>query len=110
MSTYPQRVADNILPLSQAGTLPEAFKEWHFDGETEDHEQAIEVCELCNQEQLRYHFKIVNRHTNKDLWKGSKCICFAPGLSEALFLERIKILSVGSIKGERSWDLESGIN
>ena len=74
MSTYPQRVADNILPLSQAGTLPEAFKEWYFDGETEDHEQAIEECELCNQEQLRYHFKIVNRYTNKDLWIGSQCI------------------------------------
>ena len=74
MSTYPQRVADNILPLSQAGTLPEAFKEWYFDGETEDHEQAIEECELCNQEQLRYHFKIVNMYTNKDLWIGSQCI------------------------------------
>lgn len=74
MSTYPQRVADNILPLSQAGTLPEAFKEWYFNGKTEDHEQAIEECELCNQEQLRYHFKIVNRYTNEDLWIGSQCI------------------------------------
>ena len=46
MSIYPQRVVDNILPLSQAGTLPEAFKEWSFTGETEDHEQAIEECEL----------------------------------------------------------------
>jgi len=74
MSTYPQRVADNILPLSLAGTLPEAFKEWSFTGETEDHEQAIEDCELCDQEQLRYHFKIGNRHTHKHLWIGSQCI------------------------------------
>ncbi len=74
MSTYPQRVTDNILPLSLAGTLPEAFKEWHFTGETEDHEQAVEECELCNQEQLRYHFKIANKYTNKNLWVGSQCI------------------------------------
>jgi len=74
MSTYPQRVADNILPLSVAGTLPEAFKEWYFTGETEDHEQAIEDCELCDQEQLRYHFKIANRYTHKHLWIGSQCI------------------------------------
>ena len=74
MSTHPQRVADNILPLSVAGTLPEAFKEWYFTEETEDHEQAIEECELCDQEQLRYHFKIANRHTHKHLWIGSHCI------------------------------------
>ena len=74
MSTYPQRVADKILPLSQAGTLPEAFKEWIFTGETEDHEHAIEECQLCNQEQLRYHFKIANRYTHKNLWIGSQCI------------------------------------
>jgi hypothetical protein len=74
MSTYPQRVADNILPLSQAGTLPEAFKEWYFTGETEDHEQAIEECELCDQEQLRYHFKIANEYTHNHIWIGSQCI------------------------------------
>lgn len=74
MTTYPQRVTDNILPLSQAGILPEAFKEWYFTGITQDHEQAIEECELCDQEQLRYHFKIENKYTNKHLWIGSQCI------------------------------------
>jgi len=74
MSTYPQRVADNILPLSVAGTLPEAFKEWYFTENIEDHEIAEEDCELCDQEQLRYHFEIMNRHTNHRLWVGSSCI------------------------------------
>lgn len=74
MRSYPQRVADNILPLSQAGTLPEAFKEWYFTEETEDHEQAIEECQLCDQEQLRYHFEIKNKYTNQHLWIGSQCI------------------------------------
>lgn len=74
MSTYPQRVADNILPLSLSGTLPEAFQEWYFTDMVEDHESAEEVCQLCNQEELRYHFEIQNRHTHHRLWVGSSCI------------------------------------
>ena len=74
MESYPERVAENILPLSVAETLPEAFKEWYFTDITEDHEQAIEDCELCNQEQLRYHFEIRNQHTDRTLMVGSSCI------------------------------------
>lgn len=74
MQTYPQRVRDNILPLSIAGTLPEAFKEWHFTEITIDHEKAEEECKLCNQEQIRYHFEIKNKFTQKTLWVGSQCI------------------------------------
>jgi hypothetical protein len=74
VSTYPQRVADNILPLSIAGTLPEAFSEWYFTEYTIDHETASEDCELCNHEELRYHFEIKNRHTNHTLMVGSSCI------------------------------------
>ena len=59
MSSYPQRVADNILPLSISGELSQAFKEWSF---TEGHEDVIENCQLCNQEQLRYHFEIKNEY------------------------------------------------
>ncbi len=55
MSTYPQRVADNILPLSLAGILPDAFTEWYFTENIEDHEVAnkrgqiyfIEDLTLC---------------------------------------------------------------
>ena len=74
MSNYPQRVAENILPFSIAGTLPEAFTEWYFTENIEDHEVANEDCELCDQEQLRYHFEIRNRHSNSCLWVGSSCI------------------------------------
>lgn len=74
MSTYPQRVADNILPLSVAGVLPDAFREWYFTESIEDHEDAEEICQLCNQEELRYHFEIKNRLTSKTLWVGSSCI------------------------------------
>ena len=74
MSTYPQRVADNILPLSISGVLPDAFKEWYFTESIEDHGKPIEDCELCDQEQLRYHFEIKNRETASHLWVGSSCI------------------------------------
>ncbi len=74
MSSYPQRVADNILPLSISGELSEAFKEWSFTEITEDHEDIIENCKLCNQEQLRYHFEIKNKYTHKTLMVGSSCI------------------------------------
>ena len=72
--SYPQRVRRNILPLSVAESLPEAFEEWTFTDEIKDHEEPIETCQLCEQEQLRYHFKIRNALTTKVLWVGSQCI------------------------------------
>lgn len=74
MRNYPQRVRDNILPLSVGETLPEAFEEWSFTERTIDHEQPIETCQLCEHEELRYHFEIKNALTNKVLWVGSQCI------------------------------------
>ena len=71
---YPARVAENILPLSVAQTLPEAFREWSFTEQVIDHLSAEADCELCNHEQLRYHFQIENEHTSKLLWVGSSCI------------------------------------
>lgn len=74
MGGYTQRVRDSILPRSVAGTLPAAFTEWSFTNNTVDHEQPIETCELCGQQDLRYHFEISNRYTNAILWVGSHCI------------------------------------
>jgi hypothetical protein len=74
MNAYPQRVRDNILPASIGSTLPEAFEEWSFTEQTQDHEQPIETCQLCEQEALRYHFEIRNALTKKTLWVGSQCI------------------------------------
>jgi hypothetical protein len=74
MRTYPQRVGGNILPLSVGSTLPEAFEEWSFTDNTVDHEEPIETCQLCDQEELRYHFEIKNALTHKCLWVGSQCI------------------------------------
>jgi hypothetical protein len=74
MHGYTQRVCDSILPLSVADTLPEAFREWFFTEQVIDHEQPAETCELCGQEELRYHFEIENRFSHKTLWVGSHCI------------------------------------
>ena len=72
--TYPLRVRGCILPLSVADSLPEAFEEWLFTGQTEDFLKPSEVCELCGQEGLRYHFEIRNELTNYFLNVGSHCI------------------------------------
>lgn len=74
IETFPKRVAENILPLSVAGTLPEAFREWRFTGQTVDHEVAEETCRLCDKEGLRYHFEIRNDLTRHRLDVGSECI------------------------------------
>lgn len=74
MEKYIQRVAENILPLSLAGELTEAFAEWYFTEKVEDCEDANEDCELCYQENLRYLFEIKNRYTGNKLWVGSSCI------------------------------------
>ncbi|MFJ2492389.1 hypothetical protein ACIOV9_12700 [Pseudomonas iridis] len=74
MSSYPQRVWDNILPLSVGDTLPKAFEEWSFTEIVRDHEKPTETCELCNQESLRYQFEIRNVFTSNRLWVGSQCI------------------------------------
>jgi hypothetical protein len=74
MSTFPQRVRDNILPLSVGETLPKAFEEWSFTEATEDHGHPTETCQLCEQEALRYQFEIKNALTTKTLWVGSQCI------------------------------------
>lgn len=74
MNSYPQRVRDKILPLSIGSTLPEAFEEWSFTEQTKDHGEPIETCQLCEQEDLRYHFEIRNSLTEHTLWVGSQCI------------------------------------
>ncbi|MFM5460380.1 hypothetical protein ACSZNX_02455 [Aeromonas veronii] len=74
MEEYPLRVRNNILPLSISGKLPQAFDEWYFTDNTIDHGHATETCQLCEQEDLRYHFEIANKLTNNKLLVGSQCI------------------------------------
>lgn len=74
LTEYSQRVTDTILPISIGGSLPNAFDEWFFTEHTIDHEEPIEICQLCGQQDLRYHFQIQNKYTSSTLLVGSHCI------------------------------------
>jgi hypothetical protein len=65
----------NLLPLSkEKQRLKYALKEWDYRGKWEDYESCEATCQLCEQEELRYHFEITNKYTRKRLLVGSKCI------------------------------------
>lgn len=65
----------NLLPLSRNQTdFKTALTEWEWTGDCEDYEQCIEQCQLCEQDDLRYHYTIENRHTKQQLLIGSSCI------------------------------------
>jgi hypothetical protein len=74
VDNWTRKVAENILPLSIATALPEAFREWKFTGGYEDHQTPDETCELCEHEDLRYQFEIENENNGNTLWVGSVCI------------------------------------
>lgn len=68
------KTACNLLPYSVAADLAEALHEWAYTGTSNDYGRPEETCQLCDHEDLRYHFEIANRLTAHRLWVGSKCI------------------------------------
>jgi hypothetical protein len=68
------KAARNLLPYSLAPLLADALREWAYTGQSNDYGQPEETCQLCDQEDLRYHFEIGNAQTGHHLWVGSKCI------------------------------------
>ena len=75
MSTaWTAKAIANLLPLSVSPELAEALREWAYTGNSTDYGQPEETCQLCDHEDLRYHFEIANRLTAHRLWVGSKCI------------------------------------
>jgi hypothetical protein len=71
---YLDRVRDNVVPLSKSDDVREALREWKFTDYVVDHRKPLATCELCDQQQVRYHFEIVNRNTRNKLLVGSTCI------------------------------------
>ena len=74
MSKWSETSVNNLLPLSRSSVFVEALREWFYTGRNEDYEKPIEACQLCEHEDLRYHFHIKNQHTGGELWVGSRCI------------------------------------
>lgn len=65
----------NLLPLSNERVdFAAALHEWLYGGDMYDLEEPIETCELCEHPEIRYQFKIVNRHNGNELLVGSECI------------------------------------
>uniref|UniRef100_A0A914DHC9 Uncharacterized protein n=1 Tax=Acrobeloides nanus TaxID=290746 RepID=A0A914DHC9_9BILA len=75
MSSYIERVKENLFPLSiEKEDLSKAFKEWLYNENAFDLEQDVEDCQLCNHPNIRYQFEIVNKHNENELLVGSECI------------------------------------
>lgn len=74
MSSWAERASASLLPLSHAKTLAAALKEWTYHGRFFDLEAADGTCELCGQQDLRYHFEIDNERTSASMLVGSECI------------------------------------
>ena len=51
-----------------------AAKEWEFTGKVIDHGNSNNRCDLCEGENLRYHFEVKNDTEDKLINVGSSCI------------------------------------
>lgn len=74
MANWTERASASLLPLSAAQSLAAALREWTYTGRFFDLEATDGVCELCGQQELRYHFEIENERTNASMLVGSECI------------------------------------
>lgn len=73
--SWAQKSAANLLPLSiEQSRLAIALKEWLYTGDMYDLEEPVETCELCEHPDIRYQFKIINRHNGNEMLVGSECI------------------------------------
>lgn len=70
-----ERVKKNVLPVSnEKYNIRKALDEWVYEGNMYDVEVADEICELCDQPNIRYQFEIVNKLNDNVLLIGSECI------------------------------------
>src|SRR3546814_13148212 len=74
MLSWAVRAAATLLPLSRASSLGPALREWSYTGRFFDLEARDGICELCGQQDLRYHFAIEHSGTASSLLVGPECI------------------------------------
>jgi hypothetical protein len=76
MTRWRNKAIANLLKSSkEENDHTIAAKEWEFTGEVIDHLVSNKLCQLCEGENLRYHFEISNKHRNNGvLLVGSSCI------------------------------------
>ncbi|MGE6504403.1 hypothetical protein ACQKF0_29660 [Bacillus wiedmannii] len=69
-----QRARENLLKKSEEKEdFPTARQEWLYKG-LEDNESCEAECELCNHEEIRYEYMIINNLNNNVMIVGSECI------------------------------------
>jgi len=73
--SWAHKSAENLLPLSiEKRNLATALREWLYTGDMYDLGSPEETCELCEHPDIRYQFKIINRHNGNEMLVGSECI------------------------------------
>lgn len=74
-SRWLKNVKENLLPLSKEKIdVKKSLQEWFYYDNFHDLEDAIEDCELCGYEGIRYQFEIENKETKNTLLVGSECV------------------------------------
>lgn len=59
MNIWLEKSQKNLLPLSEEKQdFKKALQEWFYTNDIVDHEQALEICDLCEKDELRYHLKL----------------------------------------------------
>ena len=75
MARWKNKSIENLLQFSiEKKDHAVAAKEWRFSGNVIDHCIANQICQLCEGENLRYHFEINNKSKEMSLLVGSSCI------------------------------------
>jgi len=81
MKNYLENCKENLLEYSlEKEDYKIALKEWYFNDEVIDNNEYFDTdvskpsCELCEQEDLRWQFVIINVNNNNQLKVGSSCI------------------------------------
>lgn len=75
MARWRNKSIENLLQFSvEKSEHTVAAKEWGFSGNVIDHCVANQTCQLCEGENLRYHFEISNKSKEISLLVGSSCI------------------------------------
>ena len=81
MEKYSEKCKKNLFGNSiEKENYEIAINEWHFHHEVIDNNEFIEMdtsrpsCELCEHEDLRWQFVIINENNNNKLKVGSSCI------------------------------------
>ena len=81
MDNYSEKCKKNLLENStEKANYEVALNEWYFNNEVIDNNDITEIncsrpsCELCEHEDLRWQFIIINKNNNNQLQVGSSCI------------------------------------